>query len=259
MKNPLKSIANFFRQFWPVPRQPVSRPKLPAAEPALKVPEPQAPLPEIVLEPTPMPIKGMDLVKFFAEVEHQFRTKLKAKQIDGMILLLRACDELKVPMIEQRANILAQVKTETGFRFESIVESGGKLGKLYFTKYEFRKSLGNTQAGDGFKYRGRGFVQITGRTNYDKLGRLLGIDLINDPDLALKPEIASKILVIGTRDGLFTGLKLSNYINANKIDYFNARRVVNGTDKASEIETDSYKFEAALFAARIVKTPEVLA
>jgi putative chitinase len=254
-------IINFFKRFFPLPKQ--AAPGMPKITPKPKPkPEPEdLPTPEIVLEPAPLdppPMKGMDLVKFFSEVEHQFKTKLRASQIDGMILLLRACDELKVPMIEQRANILAQVKTETGFRFESIVESGGKLGKLYFAKYEFRKSLGNTQPGDGFKFRGRGFVQITGRTNYDKLGRLLGIDLINDPDLALKPEIASKILVIGTRDGLFTGLKLSNYINANKIDYFNARRVVNGTDKASEIETDSYKFEKALHSAKVL-TPEALA
>lgn len=251
--NPFKSIFNFFKSiFAPMPKQPVEPiPKVNKPEPVVVPKVPVAPI-------DPLPIQNTDLFKFFSEVERHFNTDLTAKQIDGMILLLRACDSLNVPMIEQRANILAQVKTETGFRFQSITESGGKLGKLYFAKYEFKKSLGNTQTGDGYKFRGRGFVQITGRNNYDKLGKLLGLDLINNPDLALDPDTAAKILVIGVRDGIFTGVKLSKYINANLVDYYNARRVVNGTDKASVIEDDSHRFELALKAAQL-KTQGVLA
>jgi putative chitinase len=249
--NPFKAIANFFKKlFAPMPKQEVKPiPQVPKPRP-----EPEdLPTQEIPLDPPPM--KHIDLVVFFDEVENEFRTLLKPKQMDGQMLLLRACDELQVTMIEQKANILAQVKTETGFRFESIPESGGKLGKAYFLKYEYRKSLGNTQAGDGYLFRGRGFVQITGRNNYDKLGRLLGIDLINNPDLALQPDIAAKILVIGMRDGIFTGKKLSHYINQTKTDYYNARRIVNGTDKASVIEQDSIKFARALNKAHRIQEP----
>lgn len=61
--------------------------------------------------------------------------------------------------------------------------------------YGGRKDLGNTEAGDGFKFRGRGFTQLTGRANYERIGKRLNVDLINNPDLAADPEIAAKIAV----------------------------------------------------------------
>ena len=62
-------------------------------------------------------------------------------------------------------------------------------------RYEGRKDLGNTQPGDGVKYKGRGYIQLTGRANYESYGKKLGIDLVGNPDLALKPDVAAKILV----------------------------------------------------------------
>lgn len=59
-------------------------------------------------------------------------------------------------------------------------------------KYEGRKDLGNTYAGDGYKYRGRGLIQITGRYNYDKASKALYVDLITNPDLLSQPELAVK-------------------------------------------------------------------
>lgn len=55
--------------------------------------------------------------------------------------------------------------------------------------------MGNKDAGDGFKFRGRGFTQLTGRDNYEMAGKALGIDLVNNPELAASPEIASKIAI----------------------------------------------------------------
>ena len=84
-------------------------------------------------------------------------------------------------------------------------------------------------------YYGRGFVQLTWQSNYQKMGNWLGIDLVNNPDLALQPEVAAKILVYGMINGSFTGKKLSDYITGSYNDFYNARRVVNGLDQAQKI------------------------
>lgn len=99
--------------------------------------------------------------------------------------------------------------------------------------YEGRRDLGNTQAGDGRRFKGRGYVQITGRNNYRDWSRRLGIDLVGNPNLAKNPATAAKILVGGMKMGTFTGRKLDDYINGSKTDFNGARRIVNGTDKAS--------------------------
>lgn len=97
-------------------------------------------------------------------------------------------------------------------------------------------SLYNTQNQYWYTgYYGRGFVQLTWQSNYKKMGNWLGVDLVNNPDLALQPDIAAKILVYGMINGSFTGKKLSDYINGSYNDFYNARRVVNGLDQAQKI------------------------
>jgi putative chitinase len=89
------------------------------------------------------------------------------------------------------AQFLAQTSHESG-GFQYVRE----LGKdSYFAKYEGRKDLGNTQPGDGLKYKGRGFIQLTGRANYEHFGKAINEDLINNPELAEKPDIAAKLAV----------------------------------------------------------------
>ncbi|MEM1123822.1 MAG: glycoside hydrolase family 19 protein [Bacteroidota bacterium] len=85
-------------------------------------------------------------------------------------------------------------------------------------------------------YYGRGFVQLTWERNYEKMSKFLGVDLVNNTDLALNPRYAARILVYGMMNGSFTRKKLSDYINSGKQDFFNARKTVNGTDKAAIIE-----------------------
>jgi putative chitinase len=84
-------------------------------------------------------------------------------------------------------------------------------------------------------YYGRGFVQITWEHNYAKFADLLNIHLLEEPDLALQADIAAKILCLGMRDGLFTGLKLSHFFNDERTDWIKARRIVNGDDQAERI------------------------
>jgi putative chitinase len=77
------------------------------------------------------------------------------------------------------AHFLAQIEHESG-GFKYLTELGSKS---YFEKYEGRKDLGNTQKGDGYKFRGRGYIQVTGRYNYTALSKDTRIDFVNNPDL----------------------------------------------------------------------------
>ena len=77
------------------------------------------------------------------------------------------------------AHFFAQIDHESG-GFKYTTELGSKA---YFNKYEGRKDLGNTQAGDGYKFRGRGYIQVTGRANYTEISKDLNIDFVNNPDL----------------------------------------------------------------------------
>lgn len=89
---------------------------------------------------------------------------------------------------EQIALMMGQVDHETGgFKFMREMASG--------KDYEGRKDLGNTQTGDGVKYKGRGYNQLTGRANYEHFGKLIGVDLVNHPELAEDPTISAKLTV----------------------------------------------------------------
>ena len=85
-------------------------------------------------------------------------------------------------------------------------------------------------------------MQLTWYENYERMGRILGIPLLEHPELALDTEISAKILVVGMTKGLFTGKKLADYFNSEKEDWINARRIVNGLDRASDIANHSKKF-----------------
>jgi predicted chitinase len=88
---------------------------------------------------------------------------------------------------------IATISVETG-TFCPIKERGGPT---YLTNlYENRKDLGNTNPGDGAKFRGRGFIQITGRWDYAHFGSEIGKDLIANPDLALDPAVSSDVLAL---------------------------------------------------------------
>lgn len=141
------------------------------------------------------------------------------------------------------AYVLATAWHETG-RFNWLKEIWGPTAAQ--KRYEGRKDLGNTVAGDGKKFMGRGLVHITGRANYTDWSRRLGIDLLKEPQRAEELPIAARILVEGMVKGTFTGKKLQDYINSDQCDYVEARRIVNGKDKATLIAGYAEKFEAAL-------------
>ena len=96
---------------------------------------------------------------------------------------------------------------------------------------------------------GRGFVQLTHEANYKSAGEKLGVDLVGNPGDAMRPEISAKIIVRGMKEGWFTGKKLADYITLSKSDFRNARRIVNGMDKAREIAELANRYDDALRAA----------
>ena len=178
--------------------------------------------------------------------------KLSQSQLSGLENLLLAIEQdTEVTDLRWAAYMLATVKHECADTFQPITEKGPKS---YFDKYEtgtkLGKQLGNTVKGDGYTFRGRGYVQITGRANYQGMSKNLGItgddDLVLRPDNALHPDVAYRIMSYGMRMGSFTGKKLADYIKADGVDYRNARKIINGLDKADLIKGYAVSFETLL-------------
>lgn len=154
--------------------------------------------------------------------------KLNQLQVDGLNFILDKLDSSKVfSLSSEYAYILATIKHETAETFRPIVEMGSQ-------RYLKSKRY--------YPYIGRGYVQLTWNWNYEKFGNLLGIDLIANPDLACEPETAWKILEIGMSKGLYTGKKLSDYVNEKSTDYRKARKVINGLDRCDLIKGYAIKF-----------------
>ncbi|WBV59851.1 hypothetical protein PFY12_12455 [Chryseobacterium camelliae] len=159
------------------------------------------------------------------------------------------------------AYMLATAKHETGHSFDPIEEANWlswNVRKKYFEemydpvlgKNETRKKMAleneNTKQGDGEKYFGRGYVQLTWKKNYRRMQEKFGVNLVDKRENALNHELAVKIMIYGSEEGIFTGKKLSNYITETQKDYTNARRVINGTDKAATIAGYAEKIEKCL-------------
>lgn len=203
---------------------------------------------------------AIDRKMFFAGIRQSpFPGKLTAGQVSGTSAILDEWERRKLKDLRWLAYMLATAKWETDHTMQPIREAGGPA---YLTKnYDPRgarpalaKRNGNTAPGDGVKYCGRGYVQLTWKNNYAAMTRLLktagiAVDLVGNPDLAMCPDIAAFILFEGMTRGSFTGKKLGDYLNADKTDWINARRIINGTDRAPQIADIAKFFYADLTAA----------
>jgi hypothetical protein len=192
--------------------------------------------------------------KFFFDFarQHLFGGGLSQKQVDGMGAILDYWESKHADKDDRMlAYLLATAYHETDKKMQPIHEYGGAA---YFNRRygpegqnpKLARSLGNTQPGDGARYAGRGFVQLTGRRNYTDWGARLSLDLVGNPDLALDSAVATRILVEGSLLGTFTGRKLADYLNGAISDWRNARRVINGVDRAEIIAGHARNFYAAI-------------
>ena len=123
--------------------------------------------------------------------------------------------DLTLPL--RLCHFLAQGCHETD-EWKTLVEYGGPA---YFKRYDGRADLGNTEPGDGYRFRGRGFLQFTGRANYKTFGELAEMDLIGDPDRAADP--ATSVLLAGA---YWQQRRINNYADEN--DLKGVTRKVNG-------------------------------
>ena len=182
--------------------------------------------------------------------------KLASKVIP---LLYNTCLKYGVTDLGQIAYVIATAEHESKmgeWMKEGIFEKDEAKRNANFEKrYQGRADLGNTNPGDGIKFHGRGFCQITGRVNYtrwtkifqNKLGRA-DIDLVENPDQAAETGIAAIILVVGMRDAGFTKHKLSDHINGSNRDFKNARRIINAPDNPGKPDDAEKKAATAKIA-----------
>lgn len=161
---------------------------------------------------------------------------MSQSQVDGCNVLLTHWEFADLTDLRWLAYILATAKWETAHTMQPIEEYGHGAGKPY----------GEPDPETGQIYYGRGFVQLTWRENYQKMQDVFNVPFVTDAAQALNREYAAGITFHGMQNGTFTGVGLSRYFNATTDDPIDARRIINGTDHASDIAVIHHAFLEAL-------------
>lgn len=177
---------------------------------------------------------------FFDSLRSALFKSFSQTQVDGLNVFLDWYDEENPPIpdryhLDDRmfAYVLATTYHETGATFQPIREYGSDSylkSKAYYPWY------------------GRGYVQLTWKDNYSNQDTKLKLNgaLMADPDLALDPAIALSVILGGMCDGDFTGEKLSEFFTDTLTDWVEARTIVNGHDRATDIAGYAEQFVNAL-------------
>lgn len=189
---------------------------------------------------------------------------ISATEFKGCDQITRACAAAHWPL-SWTADALGTAYLETAHQMIPVEEaywlSPAARAKYFTRMYDIQgqrpakaRELGNLSPGDGAKYPGRGYPQLTGRNNYRRAGDAIGVDLVNHPERALEPGIAAKVMIWGMGAGGFTGKKLGDYLPASgpasRAQFKASRPVVNGRDRADDLATYCLAFQSALQAGK---------
>jgi hypothetical protein len=194
---------------------------------------------------------------FFNQVRtHLFDGSLTQSQVEGLSAILDRW-ERDMPEADDRwlAYMLGTAHHETGRTMQAvretfastddraiaILEKAFNAGKLTWVKTPYWRKDTN-----GGSWLGRGLVQLTHKTNYVTMKRETGIDLVGNPALAMKLDVAVAIMFIGMIKGSFTGKRLADYFSPTKEDWTNARRIINHIEKAALVGSYAKAYYGAI-------------
>lgn len=186
--------------------------------------------------------------------------QLSPSEVSGLSAILTA---MQGAPLAWTAYALATAYLETGHTMQPVKEANwlsDDAAHRYFMRMyditgnrpEKARELGNLEPGDGAKYCGRGFPQVTGGKNYRLAAQVFGIPFDIKPDLMLDAEPAAKVMAHFMKRGLFTGKSFGDYLPsagpASLAQFIGARRIINGTDRAADIAAYAMQFQRALQA-----------
>lgn len=192
--------------------------------------------------------------KFYDSYRVYFQPTLTQKQVDGYNAILDYWEQASLQDTRWLAYALATAYHETGGLIEPVREGFCKTdqGSINAVTDLYNRGIISVNyalpEANGQSYFGRGLVQLTFGDNYKKMGQALGMgmQLYNNPSLALDLNLSVKILFKGMIDGLFTGYSFADFFNASTTDWVHARKIINGMDKADLIAGYAQDFKSCL-------------
>ncbi|MDX3928862.1 MAG: hypothetical protein QHC90_24040 [Shinella sp.] len=200
---------------------------------------------------------AIDRRRFFDQVRVSlFRGRLTVPQVAGLTAILD-CWRAHAPgeRIDRLAYVLATAHHETGATMQPVRETFAESDEAAIAILERAFRAGRLAGvskpywlkdAEGKSWLGRGLVQLTHRANYEKMSVATGIDLVAEPERAMELDVAAKILVSGMLSGAFTGRRLAQYFDGSKADWTNARRIINGLDRAALVAGYGRAYRRAL-------------
>lgn len=205
----------------------------------------------------------MDKSKFYKSLRRResgvFGTSLSQRQVEGMEGILEAFAEVGDGMADTLAYAFATAYHETGGRMVPVREgfaSSDAAARKAVNRLAARRGPNSAvakyakpQPPHGHVYYGRGLVQLTWKDNYERSSQDAGVDLVRNPDAAMRPKVSARILIRGLLDGRWNGRGHGIRHYLDKGDLQGARRTVNITDKWAVIARYHEAFMTAITAA----------